>query len=278
MKIAKYVISIYFIISIGVFGISRWVIYADRDEQPPVLSCEEEEFSINCAYEEEQLLEGVTAWDKEEGDITDSIIVEPFSRFISKGVSKLTYIVFDSENQFSKITRRVTFADYSSPKLGLKHPLSFSVGDGSNSAALSHVTATDMLDGDISGLVSVKSNADFESSGIYEVTFSVHNSFGDEIIETLPLHVEKKMDEGIAVELSSYLVYLGQGEWFDPGAYLQSITLSNGNPAADYAVDIEGGVDSNVPGVYEITYRVHDVNGNIGGNRLIVIVKGVDER
>ena len=44
-------------------------------------------------------MEGITASDAEDGDLTDQIVAGSFSRFISDGVCSLTYVVFDSANR-----------------------------------------------------------------------------------------------------------------------------------------------------------------------------------
>ena len=75
--------------------------------------------------------------------------------------------------------------------------------------------------------------------------FQVSNSLGDS--DTVPLKiVVTSPDNELELELSEYIVYLKQGERYDPDAYITT-------PAA-WAVDVEHKVDTSVPGTYYVCY------------------------
>ena len=98
------------------------------------------------------------------------------------------------------------------------------------------------------------------------------------VIEAVTLYLEHTPN----VHLSDYLIYLKQGEDFDPRAYLEEfvfrgepIDISRSVPA-DIVVEIDNEVRTNVPGVYEVTYilsRSLNTMTHSGIARLIVIVQ-----
>ena len=131
-------------------------------------------------------MEGLTAEDEKDGDLTDQIMAGNFSQFIEPGVCNLTYVVFDSSNQAATLTRRVRFTDYEAPKFTLTQPLVFAVGTENN--ARSYVHAADQIDGDISSMVKLlESNVDYRTAGDYTIQVEVSNSLGDTTQAELPV-------------------------------------------------------------------------------------------
>ena len=51
----------------------------------PVITCATDELHVSVNATEKDLLMGVTAMDAEDGDLTDSIIIESISQFVEKG-------------------------------------------------------------------------------------------------------------------------------------------------------------------------------------------------
>ena len=94
-----------------------------EDHTPPEISCDSDTVSVSVEDEEidEALLSGVKASDNEDGDLTDQIVAGSFSRFVTPGVTSLTYVVFDSGNQPASLTREVHFTDYHAPRFTLSN-------------------------------------------------------------------------------------------------------------------------------------------------------------
>ena len=51
-----------------------------RDVSDPVITSDRDVLEIPCEYTQEQLMEGLTASDAEDGDLTDQIVAGSFSR------------------------------------------------------------------------------------------------------------------------------------------------------------------------------------------------------
>ena len=77
------------------------------DTTIPEITIEEEVLEVALDAKTEDLLKGVKAFDEKDGDISNKVIVETISKFIDKGVCKVTYAVCDSDNNVSTAVRKV---------------------------------------------------------------------------------------------------------------------------------------------------------------------------
>lgn len=275
MRIVRNILVVVFILSLGVFGISELIQYTNRDTTQPEITSSIDVLEIPCEYTEEQLLEGLSATDGTDGDLTSKIIPGSFTRFIETGVSNLTYVVFDSSNQSASLTRKVRFTDYHSPRFTLTEPLVFTVQEGSYSDAMERLGAQDMLDGDLKDwIVQTDTDVNYERTGSYTMTVTVSNSFGDTSEAALPVHVINAEGHTMDIRLTSSIVYVGTGDAFDPYSYLAGVADAQGYDVGTANVSAQSGVDTQNPGVYEVYYTVSDGAGGAGETWLTVIVEG----
>lgn len=275
MKIVKLVLIIVFALSLIVFGVSEIIVLSGRDTTDPVIESDREVVEIPCAYTQEQLMEGMSAFDKEDGDLTAQIVTGPFSRFISKGVCNLTYVVFDSADRSASLTRNVHFTDYHSPRFTLTKPLVFQQQEGSHTEVMKRLGAEDILDGDLKDWITqTDTDVNYSSIGSYPMSVEVTNSFGDTSTAVLPVHVVSRESQQVQINLKENIIYIQQGTNINPMDYINDVTDYNGMAIDISRVSVESGVDVNTPGCYEIHYTVPSGTGETW---LIVIVEGEDE-
>lgn len=274
MRAVRTILILVFVISLGVFGASEALEISARDTTLPQISSDREVLEIPCGYTEEQLLEGLTASDGTDGDLTGQIIAGSFSRFIEKGLCSLTYVVFDSANQPASLTRRVRFTDYHSPRFTLTEPLVYREGEGSYFTSMERLGAEDMLDGDLDDwIVQTDTDLNYQNVGSYSMTVEVTNSFGDTASAVLPVHVLTAEQSALTIRLNQAIVYVSQGESVDPAAYVEGASDTMGNELGAEAVTAFSNVDTSAAGCYEIRYEVYDGSGNMGQTWLTVIVE-----
>ena len=223
---------ILFVIGAVIFGLYRYHASRTVDGSAPEIQMESEKIKVSVGDPEAALLEGVTAFDKKDGDVTESLLVESLSPFISKKSRIVNYAAFDSDNHVSHASRKVTYTDYTPPVFHLAAPLTFRLNYRD---IMDGLTASDCLDGDITSLIKVVPEEDFtvEKAGFYDVTFQVSNSAGD--LQSFSTQVEiydSNESRGSEFTLSNYLVYVKKGEPFDPAAYLQTVKIGG----RDYAI------------------------------------------
>ena len=109
------------------------------------------------------------------------------------------------------------------------------------------------------------------------------NSAGD-VVE-LPVTLETydpAEDSGTPrVELSEYLIYVSAGSQVNPMDYVAGISIHStlwelgeaGNPYGAEDIEVTNPVDTSVPGVYEIGYRIPTEETYQPTIRLIVVVE-----
>lgn len=273
MRIVRTAVVIITILSFALFGVTEVIRLVNRDTTLPVITSDREVLEIPCDYTEEQLLEGLTASDEEDGDLTSQIIAGSFSRFIEKGVSNMTYVVFDSADQPATLTREVRFTDYHSPRFTLTEPLVFAEEEGSYTEAMARLGAQDMLDGNLKDWITqTETDVNYQRTGSYTMTVEVSNSFGDTSSAGLPVHVVSAESRTMDIELSTSILYVSAGSSVDPDSYIQRVTDARGDEADPGRVSVSSNVDTQNPGVYEIHYEVSD-GSSAGETWLTVIVE-----
>lgn len=280
-----------FLSALTAFGAYKFYNVKNKDLAGPKITMNEETVTVSVGVAEDELLAGVTAEDKKDGDVTDSLLVESMSNFVEKGRRMITIAAFDSDNHVTKTTREVIYSDYHSPRLSLEKPLKFQLNETN---ILSGVSVEDVLDGDLTA--NIKISGDYyiraDQEGEYPVVLSVANSAGD--VAEFPVTVQIYTPSGEPeILLSEYLVYTAPGAAVNPWDYVQQITiggidyvrdeegvLRDPNPGenqdrtliAQEEIQIGHNIDYNTPGVYEIIYQISEENGKSGSVRLIVVV------
>lgn len=274
MKLIRILISIIFVIVVGAWSVNLILSKTVRDHTPPVITSESDVLELSVNDDRNKLLEGLTATDDRDGDITDSILIGTHSKFISKGVCDITYLVFDSSNNVGKYTRRIKYTDYTEPVFSLTGPLMFSSGD--TVSMFPKISLMDSLDGDISSKVKIVVN-DVDSSkvGTYYVTFEASNSYADVVNRKLPVNIVNDPIDGPRIELSDYLIYVNIGDKINPKKYLKSVSDKYDSSTNTDKVSIISTVDTRSAGVHQVKYEYTDSKGLTGHTFLIVIVREV---
>lgn len=274
MRIVRIILIVVSILSLGIFGISELIRFSGRDTEAPEITSDRDVLEIPCEYTQEQLMEGLSAEDETDGDLTSEIIAGSFSRFINTGECNLTYVVFDSSDQPATFTRKVRFTDYHPPRFTLTEPLVFSEQEGSYTTAMERLGASDQLDGDLKEWITqTDTDVNYQRVGTYTMSVEVSNSFGDTSSAALPVHVVSAENRRVDIALTSGIVYISAGESLDPSAYISGVTAADGSSLDPSAVTAESAVDTNTPGCYEVHYQVFDAGGNTGETWLTVIVE-----
>lgn len=266
----------------------------NSDSTGPQITMDEKSVTVSCEAEEEELLQGIRATDKRDGDVSESLIVESMGNFIEKGRRIISIAAFDSDSHVTKATREIIYSDYQSPRFSLSGPLKFAAGEDS---ILGVIGASDLLDGDLTGNIKIASEnyIQTDTPGEYQVTFSVANSAGD--VSQLPVTVQiyQSADESQKpkIILSQYLIYIEQGQKIDPWDYVQKIIirgkeyvkgedgmLRDSDTMEDHEktiitkgdVQVTGNIDEDTPGTYEILFQMSDGSQEPGSVRLAVVV------
>lgn len=290
MKIKNWLLLLLILVCAAVFVGYRQLDHIRTDTEAPEITVDAAQLQVSVQDPKSALLQGVTAVDKKDGSVTDSLVVESVRLASKDGTVEVVYAAFDSAGNVAKAERKVQYTDYVSPKFNLNRPLAYI--QSVNFDILSAVEANDVFDGDIQHRVraTMLTESSIAALGTHYVQFQVTNSLGDTAELALPVEVYSSDLYNAGLTLTNYLVYLPMGSAFNPQKYLdtftllgEEISLENGLPA-DYELRTSGQVMTQMPGVYPVEFRLtytdrHETNPDLdreytGYSKLIVVVEG----
>lgn len=295
MRKLKVISILIFAVSLAVFGVYKIYSRVTADEAGPEITMDAESITVSAEASEEELLQGVKATDKSDGDVSDTLLVETESNFIEKGRRNITIAAFDSDNHITKASREVIYNDYHAPQFSLSEPLKFPTGVQN---ILSSMSVEDMLDGSLTENIKISGEytLDADIPGEYPMMFTVSNSAGDvsELMATVEIYDPAEEGRKPQISLSEYIVYTSAGKKIDPWAYVTSVTIgghtyekeddgilrdqspSQGQERTEISpedINIVQDIDYDTPGTYEIIYQISGSDGNTGEVRLVTVVR-----
>lgn len=257
-----------------------------EDSSGPVISGGNDKIEVSIHDGDEVLLQGITANDKKDGDVTGSLLVESISNFYDD-TRTVTYAAFDSDNHISKVQREIVYTDYTSPRFELNGSLRFRAGEQVNIDTI--VKASDCLDGDLSSKIKIHTDTSINNRviGFYTVLYEVTNSAGDTVNLPIDIEIYEPYNNEVQLNLDRYLVYY-TGERIDYKSFLKSVHKGNleypfegvtlletqipeeetaedaetadgtvedtSNAIPKSRVRVDAQVDTNTPGVYPVYY------------------------
>lgn len=300
LRKSRIFVVVFFIVSLIIFGSYTLIRAVTVDRTIPVINMDSDEVTVSVKDGDKAILEGITASDEKDGDITQNLFVESKSNFIEKGVFKAIVAVADSDNHVTKVERKVTYSDYRSPQFTLTEPLKFltTTENQDDLNVAKYLRANDVVEGNISNKIKISSEYSIAgySTGDYHMEFSVTNSMGDTVKLPVTVNIYSALEESGLPEiiLSNYLINTPVGEGADIAALIEQIEYhkdtfrrgedgnlyngefdAEGNPIMfDWsAIQIDTDVDWNTPGVYEVKITFDDEAANLSNfTRCYVVV------
>lgn len=275
MTLAVLVLSILALVGYRVYDGMR------TDSTAPEISVSTQVLEASVHDGKEALLQGVTAADDRDGDVTASLVVEGISQINGDHEVTVTYAAFDRSGNVAKAQRTVRYTDYEAPRFTLTRPMVYA--SGSSFDVLAAIQAEDAVDGDISYRIKATSldETAVTAAGLHSVRFRVTNSMGDTVELTLPVEVYTERYNA-ELTLTDYLVYLKAGQQFDYMDYLDEfsvrdeVTVLDGTIPGDMLLQVTGWVDTETPGVYSLLMSVTREQGTTryaACTQLVVVVE-----
>ena len=181
------------------------------DRQAPVITLQYKDgyYTVfNHPYEEE----GYTAYDGEDGDLTDRVVSSEQNGFVY-------YSVTDSSSNTGMAVRRIFYDDRTPPSLILEGGGEVTVWIDSefNDAW----TATDDADGDLTAYVKVEGSVDTSKAGDYTLTYTCTDTHGNSVTCRRTVHVKERPVNNETGAEGNKIIYLT----FDDGPYAYTETL-----------------------------------------------------
>lgn len=271
-RTVRLLLLVLFVITAILFSIFMVYQYTHEDIQPPVFTMDSDVIEVSVSATNEELCAGLHAYDNMDGDISSRISVYKVSQLISLNEATITYVVFDDAANYATCSRTIRYTDYHKPHFAISEPLIFRIGD---TIRLDAVTASDVLDGNITNRITYDASISTISPGFYPMLMQVVNSAGDASQLTVTLIVEDGSASMPSIRLSEYLVYAGVGEELDYQSFVRSVKdprTPNRIPVSKVDYNAEN-VDITQPGTYEVYYFYTGISGETATVILTVVVE-----
>lgn len=214
------------------------VVYIGEDRNGPEITVPQEEITYVAGSDTSALLNGVTAADDRDGDVTSTVTVESIIPNEDQTGASVVYVAKDSKNNVTKATRLISYAA--------------DAGQAAAQQAAQEAAAADQT----------------AASGEDAQTADDGAAQNEAAIAALPA-------ESPRFYLTQYSVEVERGAELNRLGYVQDITDDKDSRDELYqGIQISGEVDTNTPGEYMLEYYVVDSDGNTSNTaQLKVTVK-----
>lgn len=271
MRILRSMVIVLFTITLIAFTFIFIREKLTEDKTIPKITVKGEIIDVSLKATDKELLQGISAYDEKDGDLTGDIIIESVSRFIETGVSKVTYAVCDSDNNITTATRKIRYKDYKAPEFDLNESLCYSIYE--TPKLKNAVSVKDCLAGDITSEL-ILSSEDYTKSvaGVFTINARVTTAKGDTASLDLPLIVEDRSAAAPEIVLKDYLIYVEKGEKINFEKFIDKAIDVDENDITD-DVTVEKKINTKKEGTYLVHYYVEDKDDIKGHTTLVVVVR-----
>lgn len=217
------------VITLGLSGLCA-VAYLSEDRKSPVITVPEEMITYTQGEDTSVLLQGVTAMDDIDGDITGKVRISNIDVIGDESKAVVTYAVYDKENNIGKTNRTVNYVAVVEKPEETENDGEASVQEEALTKAATSEATVDSLD------------------------------------EPLPEgYDDPELDDSgkPVIRLITHEVHLTAGSYFDSMLFVETAEDDKDDINSLYAaIYIEGDYNTNIPGEYELTYYCVDSDGN----------------
>ena len=249
-----------------------------KDTEPPVIKGAEAK--VIHQGDKFDPMAGVTAVDNSDGPVSVKITKSDLD--INKpGKYSITYEAMDKAGNRAELVRGIQVIESGSIGQDVEQDKEFpelkavdtklKIPAGHKIDPKNFVTATDNVDGDLTGKIVIKdNNADLSKAGTYKINYSVTDSSGNKSECDIEFVIYDNQAQLYAPDMKVKV-----GDKFEPMTRVSAI-LSNGLDAIDL-VKADGTVDTSKPGKYPVTYSFRDINGKeVKATRNVEVVSSGD--
>ena len=209
------------------------VVYIGEDRNGPEISVPQEEITYVAGTDTSALLNGVTAQDNRDGDVTDTVTIESIIPNANQTGASVVYVAKDSKNNVTKETRTILY--------------STDANQAAAQAAAEQVAADQ---------AAAEQAAQGDAAGESAQTTDDGAAQNEAAIAALSA-------ESPRFYLTQYSVELERGAELNELSYVQDISDDEDSRDELYqGIRISGEVDTNTPGEYTLEYHVVDSDGN----------------
>ena len=227
----------------------------------PVISATDKTIALNSNF---NILEGVSASDVEDGNLTSKLISTGTVNTAQVGTYPVTYTVTDSSNFSASKTVNITVKGASEPVIIASDK---EVSQYTSFDPMEGVKATDATDGDITNKVTYTGTVDIDTKGEYKITYSVTNNSGKTAVKTITVKVVA--NEKPEINATDKTIYLNSD--FDPKEGVTAQDKEDGDLTSKLEIT-KNEVKTDTIGDYKVEYSVTDNAGQTTTKEITITV------
>lgn len=230
----------------------------------PTISANDINLLVGDTFNNDIALQGITADDQEDGDLTDQIeIIQNTVDTTKHGIYEVTYKVTDSNG--ASVTKTIIVVvnphmeEVNHAPIIIAADQTLNINDPFD--PFSGISAEDKEDGNLTDQINiVKNTVDTTKHGIYEVTYTVTDSSGASVTKTIKVAVKANIElinHIPTITATDQTLFVG-----DTYSVLEGVTAfdqEDGDLTSRIEV-IKNTVDTSKAGIYEVIYKVTDTN------------------
>lgn len=233
------------------------------DSKGPKITVEQKSITYVNGDDKASLLDGVSAYDVVDGDVTVSLIVKDITVLNSGDTAKVTYAARDNNNNISEAYRIVTYVDsseyYSEPD---------------DEAMFQEITEGEVTEAKASA-ENIEAQATEEQAEPVEEATEEPKAEEEPTAEEKPQDnkpkaiandIKKPDDKTPKITLKQKSVNINVGQTFNPSDYIKSKENAS-------SIAIDGAINVMAPGTYPLTFKVTGPDGKTVSETLTVVVK-----
>lgn len=256
----KGIIAIMVILCLGLGGLMVYMKLSE-DTQPPQIQFQDNEIVYTAGDSYDGLLDGVTATDNKDGDVTDSLVVESVYPNEDGKTATIVYVARDSSNNVGKANKVVTYRA--------------SADDQTADAA----QAQDDTQTEASTQDSAAQQPTETADAAVSVTPETGTDTDKKDQDTSDTDEEEESTDNLSaaaprIKLTTNRVTIKKGESINRISYVDSVTDDKDSKETLFKrIEISGDTfDKDTSGTYEQIYYVVDTDGNRSNEAKLTIV------
>lgn len=235
------------------------------DSKGPKITVEQRSITYVNGDDKTSLLDGVSAYDANDGDVTVSLIVKDITVLNSGDTAKVTYAARDNNNNISEAYRIVTYVDsseyYSEPddEAMFQEVVEEEVTQGEETSENTEAEPADKP------VEEALKETDEPTEEATEEPQEEEKS--EEPEKPQPKATDNKPeDKTPKITLKQKTVNINVGQTFNPSDYIKAKENAS-------SIAIDGAINVMAPGTYPLTFKVTGPDGKTASETLTVVVK-----
>lgn len=242
-------------------------LYVNQDRTAPVISFSNEKIVYTDGMDEEELLNGVSAYDEQDGDVSYSLLIEKVSN-TADGQVVVTYAAKDASNNVAKNSRIIMTK-------GMEEETGDTPLPGPEMESESETESETEIETEIQTDSSGEEDQEEEQEPVQEARQDIEQENGAGAIDNEEGQAEavrENMAPVLTLSSSSISVSAGTAT-VDWNSCIQQLTDDNDSREQLFAnLVMEGHVDLNTPGTYPVVLYTRDSEGAVSERRSVAVV------